>query len=59
MDKKRRTTANYGAFPITAGIAAARIQALEQQLASSLSDGNRAEQMKSELEILRAMYPQA
>lgn len=57
--KRPETAANYGAFPITAGMAAARVQVLEQQLASGMFGGKQVAQMKSELETLRKFYPQA
>ena len=57
-DKRGKTAANYGPFPVTAGMAAARVQILEQQIASVLFDKKRTKQMESELEALRAMYPQ-
>lgn len=58
-DKRGKIAANYGPFPIAAGMAAARVQILEQQLASGMFGGERAAQMKSELETLRKFYPQA
>lgn len=54
-----KTPANYGTFPITAGMASARIQVLEQQIASGLFGKKKTKEMRSELEALRRSYPQA
>lgn len=42
--------------PVTPGMAAARIQVLEQQIASGLFEGESLRRLERELEILEAMY---
>lgn len=44
-------------MPVTPGMADARIQVLEQQIASGLFKGKKLKALESELETLESMYP--
>lgn len=57
--KTTRTDPGPAAFPVEPGMAAARAQVLEQQIASGLFKGRALEDMKSELETLRRLCPRA